>query len=358
MNAAPRILSIIIATMIICMYSLKLRRNFESVSKDALVKFLVGGFLFPLHPLMRVSDNTSVVFQIVATLSQYYSILFIHLGVTQLKRGKVYFNIFKEKIICFVNLMSILMISLILVEKENLVSFSDGEKYVPTHTYYIFYIINYLIIFTVCLSILFTFNKENYTHQEVKKAIWWYLGPFCIVFMTVGSGVMIVNVLLSYVWGDYYKDILNDVYSSSKLLFVISLGLFTIIPLLPNLLLEKLFNPIRVILDNRSKKQNELIKYLHKHMVTIVPNVRLNDKFNERADHLAEIADARLLISTNKPKDWYRSPKSEASLILEMINNKEVLNDFGDFNPIEKGLDEIKHNVKVAEYLISRRGSL
>lgn len=347
----PRIVLITVALTILVIYSIKLRRNAERISGNAIFKFVLGGLLLPLHPMLRSVDNHSLVIDGIATLSQYYSMVFVHLGALQLRQNKAYISITKNRLFLWVTAISLVMIGLITIDGANFASFSDNEPFNPTLWYYLFYGINYGLIFAISLAILITFNNETYTHSQAKKAIWWYLGPLCIVFLACGMGAMFINVLLSAAGNTTYKTNLNALYDLCKLLFAVAFGIFAILPLIPKALLNRLFRPIEQLIAKRISTHNRLIAQLHQTITPLVPGVRFDGTFRSRDDQLTEIADCWLMIWTHTDHTGYRSAAKKAQLLMELSHEKRVFTDFGLLEPPIMPSDEIRDSVSVAKHL-------
>lgn len=347
----PRIVLITVALSILVIYSIKLWRNAERISGNAIFKFVLGGLLLPLHPILRSTDNHSLVIDAIATVSQYYSMVFVHLGALQLRQNKAYISIMKNRLFLWVTAISVIMIGLIALDGANFASFSDNEPFNPTLWYYLFYGINYGLIFAISLAILITFNNETYTHSEAKKAIWWYLGPLCIFFLACGMGTMVINVLLSAAGNTTYKTDLNALYDLCKLLFAVAFGIFALLPLIPKTVLNRLFRPIERFIAHRIETHNHLIAQLHQTITPLVPGVRFDGTFRSRDDQLTEIADCWLMIWTHTDHTRYRSATQKAQLLTHLSREGRIFTDFGSFEPPIMPSDEIRDSVLVAKQL-------
>lgn len=243
------------------------------------------------------------------------------------------------------------------LRRDNLGSFIDNASFEPTWRYYASYASNYGLL------LVFSGQIVHLTWREARRAdaartyrLRNVFASWAFVFVALSAVVVELNLLLTATIGDAYRADLNAVYHGLKPIVCVLLLLSS----LPTLLLER---PLHYYLQRRQQQDEQVLAYLHGKMMRIVPTLHLDvdgladaGLAVDRDDQLInEISDAREVVySHHVPHPELLAPHAEAELLHRLLQEHVVLEQADAERPAVEQVNLLHHTIDVARQLRKR----
>jgi hypothetical protein len=245
-------------------------------------------------------------------------------------------------------ILSVIVVISGYLSRDNLGVIFRNELFRPTLLYYMHYGLGALVVLFLDLLIVGAFWQSIRQAKELTYRVRRMIGLVSMLAAVVYALVIVLELLLSVFGSSAYRVQLD-------LVFYLALPLTTLMPLVnivPQSLLIRLVRPFENYTVRRQQREQQLIEYLHSRLIQIVPHVHLH---NEQLRHLRldiEISDARGIIWSQTSHQWPLSPEEEAEHLNELLRDKRVLSEPGEYvPPTTKQRDVQKHNLAVAKHL-------
>jgi len=327
----------------------RLYQDNAAMAKSVIVKLLVsiGLGLFAFNNILLTTDN--IWWSLSGMAAMHYCRLLAYLVAEQLLGDRPYQEVFMHTIFVRTTAFVIPGLAFLYLSGDSFHSFMTNDPVSPNWAHYASGFINYGIQTYLLGSLLLLFLKDLYHHRELvyttRRSV--LLLSACIgVSGTIASEL---NLVFSLFQNTSYRDQLNGISSIAGLLMV---WLLVTAFLIPRSALIFMLRPLKQRLVQRQWEEYELLDYLHKMLLTIVPGIHLRDASSQSLRILIEISDARQTIWSWIPHDASITPRIEAHYLSTLLAHRIVIYEPGKRQPPDIHTSNIvKYNMAVAKHL-------
>ncbi len=199
--------------------------------------------------------------------------------------------------------------------------------------------------------------RTYWTSLAVARSLTYRLRLLCglagFTMIAIGVSAVVLNLVVTYLHGAFYQQWLNELYHLSKPV----LGLLLFLHLVPESALSFLTRPLQRRATRHRQREDELLDYLHRKLVQIVPAVELRHEHLRPLRLLIEISDARQVIWSHVGGTAPISPADEAAHVLDLLRANKVIMSTGAHIPPATSNDVRTYNLAVARHLRQLEGT-
>jgi hypothetical protein len=296
--------------------------------------------------IAAIPQPPTLFLRLLTVITFHQGVLLIYFGIVQSSKTEI-LPFYTTKV--YLGSTFLLGFNLVLewLRRDNLGSFIDNQAYRPDAIYFASYALFYgqwLFLSILLLLALKRFMQQNtllpYRLRIGISLAWGWLFLLCALLTEINLG-------LSLTIGDAYRVQINQLYHSLK----VPIGLLQMISAAPAPLFIYVSRPIETWSAWRQARHKQLIQRLHHVMIRIVPGVHLpNEAFRDIRAQI-EIGDARDVIWSHYPRAQAITPRDEAKLLYDLLDNNVTLTTLGQHQPQQTRDPLLSHNLKVAKLL-------
>ncbi len=226
-------------------------------------------------------------------------------------------------------LLVLLAIALGFVTWDNIGLITTTEVFEATPSYYAHYGFVVAAILLPCVLLVRVVWQSLWQSRELTYRFRRLVVLVTFLGATFVTLIATVNLVLSMMYGETYRPMLNHVHQRILPL----LGIMPLINAMPQALLKRMVDPLQQYHLARERQEQEVIGILHQHMIAIVPQVQLLSVPVHPVRREIEIGDARDVIWSYLPLQRALTPAEEAEHLLDLHQNHIVLTQPGPHQP-------------------------
>jgi hypothetical protein len=317
------------------------------LSKYTRVNYLITGGLAIIAVITSIPQPTSLWLRNICILSTHQALLIYYYNTEQVIKGEIVV-FYKRRMYAIITIISLVVIIIGFFDQNNLTWFVDNRPFQPTAIYYASHIIFYsvgLYIGILGVKQQYLFSKRiNSTTLMFRN----WLNALAFLLVALGALIVDVNVLIYILIGDIYRYALNQFYHELRIVF----GITILILSATSPILVKILVPVNYLVQQRHRRKQVLITYLHEKLTQLVPAVRLPVEQGEHTiRQLVEIGDARDIVWSHVCHPGPITPAEEAELLFSLELKNITINEPGAYETPVIQQDVMQHNLKVAQCL-------
>jgi len=327
-------------------YGYRFVRGQGGISTPVTIRLMVGAMLI-LAAALSESLTAPPVWQHLSSLLLFHQgMLFTFLGVDYLLNNQRQQPILRHKVLLPITILSLLSV---MIDGLRLHVFGRiAASYQPLETIdYLAYLSNYGVQIIILALMIMYYGINLSKHKDI---VYIFRRALCMIGFTI-SMVCILTTRLKFL---FFMDSAQQPWSSGtcQINLLISSIFLTIGFMVPHAILKKVVAPISWLVHSRQNKIDRLIDNLHATMLIIVPSIQLNNRSIRHMRAFIEINDARQTIWSHVIQEHPITPKEDAQIIIELLNQGIVIIEPGDYTPPPLHYQcPIRHNIATARYL-------
>ncbi len=245
-------------------------------------------------------------------------------------------------------LLVLVAVVLGILTRDNLGLITTTEEFEPTLTYYAHYGVVVATLVIPCVLLVQVVWRSLGQSHDLTYRLRRQVTLLTFIGALVSMLIVAANLVLSMIYGDTYRPMLNRVHQR----IIPLLGIMPLINAMPQVLLKPVVLPLQRYHCVRERRKQALLHILHEHMIAIVPHVQLPDVPGNPVRMEIEIGDARDVIWSYLNQARPLTPAEEAAHLLRLRSEHQVLSQPGPFQPPLMAPGTIHtHNLEVARRL-------
>ncbi len=302
-------------------------------------------------------DTLRFAFSAISVPVFHYALLLFYLAIDQLINSQAPHSTFKRRLFWCTTLFALIVIVLTYLGRCDLDAFLRNGSFPSSTVCYNSYLLDtwfrsYLLALTI-----FSYWRSFRLHLNLVYIVRRCFGIASVLISLSYTISIEIALMLTLIWGDYYRAYLTYPRDAAYLL---AMSLLSVGFLLPEPMLVHVLRPVSAYIQKKRGKEQELLGYLHKKMIQIVPGVHLQllpevqSQFKQLCDIRIpiEISDARQILWSRRQCQQLIAPEDEAKHLFCLLQQQIVIHEPGNFLPPHLRYRNVKkHNLVVAKRL-------
>ena len=310
----------------VVMLGWRIYQDSNRISKPVIGNLLLGALL----SLCTAGDvGTGTWLHALSVASLHYSLFLIYCAVDQLLNNRCWPTT-TRKLFLVTTTVVLIGSTLDYLGRCSLDAFIYDASFPASRLCYVTYHLNTGFRLTLLTFILLLYWRNLTQHSDpvyfIRRLIC-MLGFFIMTCRFFATEIMLIAVPFH---DHLTRALLRQIYVID---LPLSLILLTIGFSIPGRLLSRLAAPISNYISKRRQQEHELLCYLHRKIVQVVPDVQLPYTQVRDLRVLVEISDARQIIWSQEQVSGVMEPSTEAEHLFTLLEHGSVLHEPGIYPP-------------------------
>ena len=293
------------------------------------------------------------IFHLIGIFLVQQGLLFAYIVADTVHGRQKYHHFWQNKAYLFYTFLSLIVVFLDCTRRNtNFGSFLDNEYFNPDLTYYFSYLIHYGLSFII-MGMIVKIDENDIKNRKipiVAYKIRRYTTIYGFKFGMLAMLIVIINITISYVFTDLYRDEINNLYSLVRTIFVLLIitgtGGHEII-------FKALAYPVVKIKSIRARTNQKILRDFHQAINEVVNAYLPNPNLSEYRI-IYEISDIRDKILSHFPISNLNS-LLEAQAFAESLklNDATMFNQPGVYKVIQVPYNEEEYYLDIAKHFFN-----